>query len=81
MTVSFIGGGNWRKPPTCYKSVNNLRVKIRVMVFKAIFNNILVISGRSVLLVEVTGENLSHNVVSSTPTCIYKTTYDGRTID
>jgi len=50
------------------------------MVFNATFNNILVISWRSVLLVEetgVSGENhqpvtshwqtLSHNVVSSTP--------------
>ena len=50
------------------------------MVFNATFNNILVISWRSVLLVEETGvprENhrpvashchlLSHNVVSSTP--------------
>jgi len=44
------------------------------MVFNATFNNILVISWRSVLLVEKTGENhrpaaihwwiLSHNVVS-----------------
>jgi len=57
MTVSFIGGGNWGKPPTCYKSVKNLRVKIRVMVVNVIFNNISVISGRSVLLVEVPGEN------------------------
>ena len=51
-----------------------------VMVFNATFNNILLISWRSVLLVEetgVSGENhrpaasqrqtLSHNVVSSTP--------------
>ena len=47
------------------------------MVFNAIFNNITVISWRSVLLVEEIGENhrlvashwqtLSHNVVSSTP--------------
>jgi hypothetical protein len=47
------------------------------MVFKATFNNISVISWRSVLLVEETRENhrpvashwqtLSHNVVSSTP--------------
>jgi hypothetical protein len=47
------------------------------MVFNATFNNISVISWRSVLLVEVPGENhrpnashrqtLSHNVVSSTP--------------
>jgi hypothetical protein len=52
------------------------------MVFNATFNNISVISWRSVLLVEdiiVHGENhqlvashsqtLSHNVVSSTPRC------------
>jgi hypothetical protein len=47
------------------------------MVFNATFNDISVISWRSVLLVEETGENhrpaesdgqtLSHNVVSSTP--------------
>jgi hypothetical protein len=47
------------------------------MVINATFNNISVISWRSVLLVEETGENhrpaashrqtLSHNVVSSTP--------------
>ena len=47
------------------------------MVFNATFNNISVISLRSVLLIEETGENhwpvtnhwqtLSHNVVSSTP--------------
>jgi hypothetical protein len=53
---------------------------VRVIVFNATFNNILVILWRSVLLVEetgVSGENhwpvashwktLSHNVVSSTP--------------
>ena len=50
---------------------------VRVMVFSANFNNISVISLRSVLSVVVTGENrrpaarhcqtLSHNVVSSTP--------------
>ena len=50
---------------------------VRVMVFNATFNNILVISWRSVLLVEKTGANhrpvachlqtLSHNVVSRTP--------------
>jgi hypothetical protein len=49
---------------------------IETMVFYATFNNISVISWRSVLLVEETGENhwpaashchaLSHNVVSST---------------
>ena len=53
-----------------------IRVKVKVMVFNATFNNIWVISLRSVLLVEETGENhrpvashwqiLSHNVVSST---------------
>jgi len=47
------------------------------MVFNATFNNISVISWRSVLLVEETGENhtpvachwqtVSHNVVSSSP--------------
>jgi len=47
------------------------------MVFNATFNNISVISWRSVLFMEETGENhrpvtsylqtLSHNVVSSTP--------------
>ena len=41
------------------------------MVFNATFNNISVISRRSVVLVEESGENhwqlLSHNVVSSTP--------------
>ena len=61
MTVSFIGGGNWRKPRTCYKLVNNLRVKIRIMVLNAIFNNISAISGWSVLLMEENGiprENL-----------------------
>ena len=54
-----------------------LTVRVRVMVFKATFNNISVISWRSVLLVEETGENywpiashwqtLSLNFVSSTP--------------
>jgi hypothetical protein len=57
-----------------------LRVTVRVMVFNATFNNMSVISWRSLLLVEETGvpgENhrpaasqwqiLSHNVVSSTP--------------
>jgi hypothetical protein len=57
-----------------------LKYGVRVMVFNATFNNILVISWRSVLLVEETGEpgenhwpvtshwqTLSHNVVSSTP--------------
>ena len=51
--------------------------RVKVMVFNATFNNISVISWRSVLLVEETGENhwpvtshwqtLSHSVVSSTP--------------
>ena len=49
--------------------------KVRVMVFNITFNNISVISWRSILLMEKTGENhrhaashwwtLSHNVVSS----------------
>jgi hypothetical protein len=58
----------------------------RVMVFNATFNNISVISWRSVLLVEETGvpeenhqpavshcQTLSHNVASSTPRlqCLY----------
>ena len=54
--------------------------RVRVIVFNATFNNILVISWRSVLLVEETGltlrkpltfckllTTLSHNVVSSKP--------------
>jgi len=51
--------------------------RVRVMAFSVTFNNISVISWRSVLLVEETWENhqpvtshwqtLSHNVVSSTP--------------
>ena len=59
------------------KRVCSNRIRIRVMVFNATFNNISAISWRSVLLVEETGENhrpaashwqtLSHNVVSSTP--------------
>ena len=130
MTVSFIGGGKWRKPPICQKSLTNFSVMVRVMIFKATFNNISVLSWRSVLLVEESGENhqsvrnhwqslvlwlglwclipfstifqiyrggefywlgirrkpptctshihtLIHNVVSSKPTCIYKTTYNG----
>ena len=50
---------------------------VRVIVLNATFNNIWVVSWRSVLLVEETGENhwpaanhwqtLSHNVVSRTP--------------
>ena len=53
------------------------RVKVRVVVFDATFNNSSAISWRSVLLVKETGENhrpvashwqtLSHNDVSSTP--------------
>jgi len=55
-------------------------------VFNATFNNISVISCRSVLLVEETGENhrpatshlqtLSHNVVSSTPRLSEVRTYN-----
>jgi hypothetical protein len=53
------------------------RIRVRFMVCNVTFNNISVISCRSVLLLEETGENhrptashwqtLSHNVVSSTP--------------
>ena len=56
-----------------------IRVRVRIMVFNATFNNISVLSWRSVSLVEETGgpgENyhhvaihkptLSHNVISST---------------
>jgi hypothetical protein len=56
---------------------------IRAMVFIATFNNISVISWRSVLLVDENGEpgenhrfiashwpTLSHNVISSTPCCL-----------
>ena len=70
-------------PKRWIKTVNMLhiakRLGIRVMVFNATFNNISVISWRSVLLVEETGvlgknyrptvshwQTLSHNVVSST---------------
>ena len=55
----------------------NDKVRVRVMVFNATFNNISVISWQSVLLVEVTGvltensrkllQTISHNVVSCTP--------------
>jgi hypothetical protein len=58
----------------------NCKFDNRVMVFKATFNNISVISWQSVLLVEETGvpgenhrpveshwQTLSHNVVSNTP--------------
>ena len=57
--------------------VRVIGVKVRIIVSNASFNNISVISWRSDLLVEETGENhrpaashrqtLSHNVVSSTP--------------
>ena len=60
--------------------MNSVFVRVRVMFFNATFNNISIISWRSVVLGEETrgpGENqrpapsqsqtLSHNVVSSTP--------------
>ena len=57
--------------------IEKQELRVTVMMFNATFNNISVISWRSVLLVEETGENhrpaashgqtLSHNVVSSTP--------------
>jgi hypothetical protein len=60
--------------------------RVRVLVFNATFNNISVISWRSVLLVEETGENhrpaasdwqtVSHNVVSSAPRLIGVRTYN-----
>ena len=44
-----------------------VQVYVRVMMFNAAFNNISVISWRSVILVEETGENRkSPNVISST---------------
>jgi hypothetical protein len=39
----------------CHIYIINLRIRLRVMVFHATFNNISVISRRSVLLVEETG--------------------------
>jgi hypothetical protein len=53
VAVMFIVGENWstgRNPPTCRKSLTNF---ITVMVFNATFNNISVISWRSVLLILV----------------------------
>ena len=60
MAVSFIGEGNWnawRKPLTCQKSLTNSVTDTEqgFMVFNVTFNNILVISCWSVLLVEETG--------------------------
>ena len=67
------------------------RVKVRVMVLNATFNNISVILWRSVLLVEETGgpgethrpakchwKTLSHNVVSSTEIIVIPTTIRSR---
>jgi hypothetical protein len=49
-------------------TLSYLVVGVRVIVFNATFNNISVISWRSVLLVEETAvPTSSHNVVSSTP--------------
>jgi hypothetical protein len=52
----------------------SLKFEMGIMVFNTTFNNMSVISGRSVLLVEkttdlpqVTDKSLSHNVVLSTP--------------
>jgi hypothetical protein len=60
------------------KRRNAHRIRVRVMVFNATFNNISVISWRPALLVEETTDRwqtLSHNVVSSTPRlggkCLY----------
>ena len=70
--VSFIGGEN-------HQPFNLYHITLWFMVFNATFNNISVISWRSVLLVEETRvpekttdlsqvtDKLSHNVVPSTP--------------
>jgi hypothetical protein len=62
MAVSFIGGGNQRKPPTCHKLL------VCLMVFNTTFNNISVILWLSVLLVEETTNlsQVSYNVALST---------------
>jgi hypothetical protein len=70
----------WRMREPSIDRCDKLEQMVWVMVFNATFNNISVISWRSVLLVEetgVSGENhrpatsywqiLSHNVISSTP--------------
>jgi hypothetical protein len=73
--------GDWSKwIPFLLTNEMIIKYRVRVMMFNATFNNISVISWRSVLLVEETevpGENhrpvashcqtLAHNVVSSTP--------------
>ena len=76
-----MGAGN----PKGLKSIAKIWVCFRVMTFCASFNNISVIMCRSDLLMEETGvpeenhepassyrQTLSHNVVSSTPTCMPK---------
>ena len=70
----------WRQSCINWNLNYPVRVMVRVVVFNATFNNISVISWRSILLVEETGvpgenhrpvashwQTLSHNVVSSTP--------------
>jgi hypothetical protein len=54
VAVSFIGGGNRRKPAICRKSQTNFIINF-LMVFNATFNNISGISLPSVLLVRETG--------------------------
>jgi hypothetical protein len=80
----WLATGQWFSPNTpaaeCDATNNQPGVRFRVVVFSATFNNILVISWWSVLLVEATGvfgenhwpvashwQTLSHNVVSSIP--------------
>jgi hypothetical protein len=62
VTVRFIGRGNRRKPP-CHKSLKNLRVEIRVMVFNATFYNVL---ARSWQVSFIGGWNRG-----KLPTCVY----------
>jgi len=76
--VSFISSSMGYMRPTKPPNLELFRERLRFMVSNATFNNISVISWRSVLLMEETGvpgenhiesywQTLSHNVVSSTP--------------
>ena len=74
VAVSFIGGGNRRterKPPTCLEKDDEIMVAIeekagkmgfRFMVFNTTFNNISVISWKSVLLMEETRVPREHHL-------------------
>ena len=74
-TAHVVNIQDHRRPQTVHYLVITPDTLLRGMVFNAPFNNISVISWRSVVLVEeiagVPGENhrntLSHTVVSSTP--------------